>query len=450
MPSEKGSSRSPGKWVMLIQAWLGELPRITRLTVRREFYATIPLTALIAVTGMVFTGLIGRKALHLSDSLLATLMATNFLGLLLAGPLVGFFNRIPKIIALSRLLIAVSLVLLTISLSAFCGDWAEYVFLFQIFLVQIGMSLIIPFRAAIWRANYPARQRGKIVVLISLFMTVGISGVIMVYSAAMDRKLPFQAIYFISGISGLVAAFLIRRIRIRGERQSLRNLAANNPRQIAMLAGLQVLWQDKRFGIYMLWQFLNGFATLIIETILVVIVADVLKSNWLEGGSLLTAIPFLGVAATSVLWARSYDRNDLFVMRFRAAMAWTLSRVVLMVGVWLAWMKADESAVIGVILLSRLVSGIAMGGGQLAWRLGHMEFAPPEKDSLYMGAHVCLTGLRGIIAPFAGLALYRMEIMGPNGVWLIGISAVAQMVAAVGFLKLRSYKLMQQTDLNQL
>ena len=443
MPSEKGSSSSPGKWVMLIQAWLGELPRVTRLTVQREFFATIPLTALIAVTGMVFTGLIGRKALHMSDSLLATLMATNFLGLLLAGPLVGYFHRIPKITALFRLLIAVSLVLLTISLSAFCGSWTAYVFLFQIFLVQIGMALIIPFRAAIWRANYPARQRGKIVVLISLFMTVGISGVIMLYSAAMDWKLPFQGIYFISGISGLIAAFLIRRIRIRGERQSLKNLADNNPRQIALLAGLQVLWQDRRFGIYMLWQFLNGFATMIIETILVVIVADVLESNWLEGGSLLTAIPFLGIAASSVFWARSYDRNNLFVMRFWSASAWALSRVVLMVGMWLAWINAGGYAAIVIILLSRLVSGIAMGGGQLAWRLGHMEFAPPEKDSLYMGAHVCLTGLRGIIAPFAGLALYRMEFMGPHGVWLIGISAVAQMIAAFGFLKMRSFKVMQ-------
>ena len=73
----------------------------------------------------------------------------------------------------------------------------------------------------------------------------------------------------------------------------------------------------------------------------------------------------------------------------------------------------------------------------MAWRLGHMAFAPKEKDALYMGAHVSLTGLRGMLAPVVGLFLYN--VMGANsGLWLIAISLTAQVVAAFGFRSLRT------------
>ena len=90
-----------------------------------------------------------------------------------------------------------------------------------------------------------------------------------------------------------------------------------------------------------------------------------------------------------------------------------------------------------ILLISRVISGVAMGIGRLNWRLGHMEFAPPEKDSLYMGAHISLTGLRGIIAPFVGIYLFRLDCLGPNGIWLIALSGIGQAVAAFGFLSMR-------------
>ena len=78
-----------------------------------------------------------------------------------------------------------------------------------------------------------------------------------------------------------------------------------------------------------------------------------------------------------------------------------------------------------------------MGLGQLNWRLGHMEFAEPQKDSLYMGAHLSLTGLRGIIGPFVGIYLYRLDCLGPHGIWLVALTALAQAVSAFGFLNMK-------------
>jgi hypothetical protein len=416
--------KSTGNW-----SWLGELSRVTRLTIRREFVATIPLTALYAVTGMGFCGFVGRKALLMPDKLLAVLMASNFLGLLLAGPLIGFFHRVRKVTALSRILFVISVLLLTVVFTPQLGSWAQYLFLVQIFLAQTGVALTLPLRATIWRVNYPALHRGKILVITSLCVTLGVSAIIFFYTAAMDHLgLGYRYIYGISGVIGLAASYLFSRVKIHHERRTLRQ-AQEKGGQIPLLAGLSVLRSDKRFRIYMTWQMLNGFATLMIETVLVVILADTFESNWLEGGSALTAVPFLANGIAVLFWSRFYDRYDVFTIRFYAAIGWALSRAVLIVGVW--------QGSIAIVLLSRLVSGMAMGGGQMAWRLGHMAFAPKEKDALYMGAHVSLTGLRGVLAPMVGLFLYNM--MGANGgLWLIAISMTAQVVAAFGFRGLRA------------
>jgi hypothetical protein len=60
-----------------------------------------------------------------------------------------------------------------------------------------------------------------------------------------------------------------------------------------------------------------------------------------------------------------------------------------------------------------------VGGGALAWNLGHLHFAPPEKAEIYMGVHVALSGARGLIAPLGGMWLWN-KIGWP--MWLIAIA----------------------------
>lgn len=412
--------------------WTQSLSRVTRQTARREFLAIIPLAVLAGVLNPQFCGLVGRKALLMPDYLLAALMACHMTGLLLAGPLVGVFQQKRKIALLSKVIAAASVILLTVAAlgSEPAHPWMSYVFLGQIFLVQMGMALVIALRSAIWRANYPVQNRAKIVVVISLCLMFVSSGAILLFTSGMDHGLSFQMVYFVSGLFGLLAALLYSRIRIRQEGKNLRRLARNEGRQLRLWAGLAVLRTDRRFRWYMSWQMLNGLATLVVEIVLVVIIADVLGTGWMVGGSVLTVVPMLVCGLAGLFWARLFDRKDIFIMRFYGTMVWVLSRVLLLVGI------LDQS--MPIIMCSRVITGLAIGCGQLSWRLGHMAFAPPEKDSLYMGAHVSLTGVRGIIAPFLGIYLYRLDFLGPHGVWLIAITALCQALAGMGFLQMRA------------
>jgi len=96
------------------------------------------------------------------------------------------------------------------------------------------------------------------------------------------------------------------------------------------------------------------------------------------------------------------------------------------------------------LALGRVITGIVNGGGNLAWQLGHNDFAPRDQLSTYMGIHVTLTGVRGAFAPFLGMALYlgwdaKGYVPGSTGLsaWLFLLSALLGAVAWHGFEKLR-------------
>ena len=61
-----------------------------------------------------------------------------------------------------------------------------------------------------------------------------------------------------------------------------------------------------------------------------------------------------------------------------------------------------------------------------------MAFSQRHNDATYMGVHQALTGVRGLITPFLGAALYRF-VLGWHVVWLAG---ALQAVSVLGFVRL--------------
>ena len=409
--------------------WIGELSRVARLTVRRELTAAVPLAVMTGVLTASFCGLVAYKGLGAPKYFATTIISCNMLGIMLGGTLTGLLHHRPKVMYLKYVILATSVIMITVAVTPWVEERYQvglYVFLGQIILIQLGLGMMVTLRSAIWRSNYPGAHRGKVIMVIGLVNSATIAASIAGFTAMMDRlSASFGSVYCVCGVFGVGAAFLMGRIRVHRERGTLRQLTENHMKRPHMLAGLGVLRTDKRFRHYMSWQMFSGFSTMIIETILVFIIIDAFESNWFEGGSALAAIPMLVTGLSSPFWASLFDRTDIFHMRFYGALFWASSRVMLGIAVWQGSMP--------LLLVSRILAGMAMGGGLIAWRLGHMTFAPAAQDSLYISAHIGLTGLRGIVAPFAGLALLELEILGPHGMWLIFISAACQITAGLAF-----------------
>jgi len=70
----------------------------------------------------------------------------------------------------------------------------------------------------------------------------------------------------------------------------------------------------------------------------------------------------------------------------------------------------------------------------LAWNLGHQHFAPPNRDAEYMGVHVTLTGVRGLLGPLLAVEIYRRLAPVGWGSGVFAVCAACNMIGMIGFI----------------
>ena len=131
------------------------------------------------------------------------------------------------------------------------------------------------------------------------------------------------------------------------------------------------------------------------------------------------------------IWSRLLDRVN--ILQFRAIHSWafvTSTAIVFAAAITMQpWL----------LFIAAAAKGIAFGGGVLAWNLGHHDFATIDKASQYMGVHVTLTGIRGLLAPIIGVSLYQaLELIRPGyGAILFGLCLILCIIGAIWFVRMR-------------
>jgi hypothetical protein len=147
---------------------------------------------------------------------------------------------------------------------------------------------------------------------------------------------------------------------------------------------------------------------------------------------LLTALPLLLMPVFLPAWARLFDQGH--VIDYRSRQCWALVAAMTFMGVavvlrvpWLLWP--------GSVLL-----GLSYAGANLGWNLGHNDFATLGRAQHYMGVHVTLTGVRGLVAPPLGMLCYEWLESMRHGFGLAALLIPFAMVTAgaLGFVRMRT------------
>jgi hypothetical protein len=329
------------------------------------------------------------------------------------------------------------------------GRWA---FAAVIILVRLLASGIITIRSEIWRSNYPRQLRGQIIGRITMAATAVLALSTMLGSRWLDAS-PHAFIYLYpaAAILGAVGIYQFSRIRVRAEARHLRRqrqqLSVPDPEEIAQTGeggvvnyqpqdkapggiraffadALWVLRHDKAFRTYQRYQFLSGFSFMLFGPSLLYMVAKEMtdeKRQYLLATIILQIIPLLTSLAATQLWSPLFDRVHILTFRVIQTGVSVAAQAILFTGAALN--------LLWVVAVAQLLIGVSNAGGNLAWNLGHNDFAPPDKAGTYMGVHVMLTGLRGCIAPFLGAWLY-VAVLG-RGVFLL--STLICVAAMLGF-----------------
>jgi hypothetical protein len=293
---------------------------------------------------------------------------------------------------------------------------------------------VLTVRASVWTANYPrhvmARVTGRMVTVSSM----GVALVALLAGWVLDRdRAQARWLYVLASLLGLLAAWRYRAVRVRREFRLLAAEAgeglAGSAFSLRMLR--EILRADPEFRRYMFWMGMYGSGNLMINGQLVVLFTDRLAMNSITQILALTVVPLTLMPLCLPWWARLFDRGH--IIEYRSRQCW-----VLVVGTSVMAL-AVLSRTTALVWVGAALIGLAMAGANLGWNLGHNDFAPLGRVQHYMGVHVTLTGVRGLIAPPVGMFCYELleRWRAGSGVYALLIPLGMVTSGAFGFVAMR-------------
>ena len=430
-------------------------PYMVRLSYRHELRSalTFPLAASLAEGS--FTGVVAAKNFQAGVVLMSVITAAPMFGNVAALLWSDLSLGRKKVPLVNVLQLGVILMIASVALLAYIPlPYAGWVFAAQIIIARILASGIITIRSSIWRANYPRAVRGQITSRIATAATFVLALATFLGSYLLDHNPhAFVYLYPSAALLGAIGIWQFSRIRVRREKslnkleqvyaripENMSETAEANvlnyeqhPRFIKLFAqAFAILREDKKFREYQRWQFLNGASFMIYGPSLLYMVSREMtdpKRQYLLATTVVQIIPMAVMLLATQIWAPLFDRVHITTFRVYQGMVSVGAQFMLFCGATYG-LYVHESKGLAIIALGQILVGISNGAGNLAWNLGHNDFCPADKAGTYMGVHVMLTGLRGMLAPFFGSWLYLTPGIGRN---VFAVSTIMALIAQFGF-----------------
>jgi hypothetical protein len=304
---------------------------------------------------------------------------------------------------------------------------------------RLATGAVVTLRSVVWTRNYPRAVRARVTARLAILSQAVMAATAALAGAVLDRhEVALPWLYAAGAAFGALGVWSWMGVRLLGDPAG--PPAAGAPAR-EHVSALRLLREDPLFARYLGWQFLLGVSNMMIEPAVVYAVSREMGAGYGTSIALVVVVPTVLSVATLPLWAGQVDRMHAAEFRAKHSWLWVLSQGAMGAGTLLGsvfW-----------IGLGRVVFGIARGGGNLAWSLGHNDFAHPERAGLYMGVHATLTGLRGVFAPFLGMLLYlgadarslpgglALPALPALGGWMMVLAAGLALVATLGFARLQ-------------
>jgi hypothetical protein len=394
-------------------------PALTRHNYRRELISVALLGAATACVEGGVVGVIASKAFHASDFVVALLTAAPAVSNLTAVLWTRLIHGRDRVRAVNLFQTAVVACVLLMGFAPE-GDAGLWVLVAGALMARCFLTGMIAARTDLWRGNYPRERRARTIGHITLLASLIVGVTALAMGAVMDvSPRAFAWVYAFSVMTGIIGVRVFSMVRWRGravqlsaERDAGAAGSSNGERAPAergatLSAMTEVLRRDPMYRRFMAAQFMIGMPQLAAIPVFILAINDLFKLDYTASLVLTQTLPVIVPVVVIPLWAPLLDR--MHIVRFRSWHSWVFVLANLLM--FSACLVRNEP----LLYASRIVLGIAMGGGMLAWELGHHDFAKREQASIYMGVHVFLTGVRGVFSPFLGTMLYAGAALNVGG-----------------------------------
>jgi MFS family permease len=370
-------------------------------------------TGVIETAGATFLILIAERWFAAGPTAKSLLLASGSLGLLLT-PLVLMWaakrtGGAGKSASLLYLVAAAAVLSATLA-----GDRHIALYVTGCLVGFVFVSGANPLFATIYEANYRADRRGDLFarnIVIRILANVSfacIAGQLLEEDISSWRWI--MAAY---AAALVVGAFCLRS----GPPAPVQTSEGTHP-----LRAFKYVRDDRIFRLTLVSWMLMGFANLAMNALRVEYLASKDYGMHLEALSvaLLTSIvPNIARLAFTRIWGRLFDRMNFFTLR-----------ILLNTGFMLGILSFFTGAGLPGLYTGAVLFGISNAGADLAWSLWVTKVAPPALTAEYMTVHTFLTGIRGIIAPFAAFYMAASFGIGVTAVCMAGLILAASLVLA--------------------
>jgi MFS family permease len=257
----------------------------------------------------------------------------------------------------------------------------------------IAMYAAIPLLTQIYQEAYRDEERGK---LFSRAFIIRIATTVFFSEAGgrflTDHLARYQWMLLVYATAFAFSAWCVQRC-VTGP------LSSDTGARVG--EGFSLAQKDRVFrDTLVAWMFM-GFANLMMLPLRVEYLANpkyglALPTAWIA--MIVGVVPNAARLLMNPIWGRLFDRVNFFALR-----------VVLNFGFLAGVLTFFSGTTMTGLLLGSVIYGISNAGGDVAWSLWVTKIAPPERVAQYMAVHTFLTGVRAVIAPFAGF--YALQIM---------------------------------------
>lgn len=294
------------------------------------------------------------------------------------------------------------------------------------FFVPIAIAImlsvaIVPALNSIYQTNYPDKERGHVFGWVVGGTSLATMAAALGAGALMDwNAQSFRVIYPVAGVLGLISASLFYRIRQRRLLASARITRAlpgadaadgtlvwvgharawgsdiagalRNP-----LRGAASAFRDDPFFLrFEIGFMIYGIAWMMMQPVIPIFLVDTIHVQYHQVGIARGVLYFTMMALFSPLAGRLLDR-------WNAVSVAAIGFAVLATFPFAMMMSHSIHSVYGAFTLY----GIGMAGANMAWTMGPILFAGKRDAATYMGVHVTMVGIRGLLGNPLGLLLLQ-------------------------------------------
>jgi MFS family permease len=316
----------------------------------------------------------------------------------------------------------------------FC--YTPWTFILIIGLFHMFNALVMPATFAMWQANVSSEARNRLwgltVIVTTLINMVSayIAGTVLDWNSDSFRWL-FPA----AGLMGMLGMLILGLAPLRRKYKLVRERARININELLIQpvgSFIRLMRRDRRYLNFEMVFFLYGLAVMLLFPVIPMYIVEVANMSYAQAGIATGILGQLGVLTLSPVWGWFMDRTGPFLLCIVVFSILAVFPLVLLAGMMPG---LSPGVVVALVYCAHLIFGSGMSGINVAWSMGPVMFAGDEDSSGYSGAHVTITGIRGLAGPMMG-ALGKMYLgFGP----VLATSAALFLIAAIGMYLLRRH-----------